>query len=137
MFKYKTKWIIKEFLHPFKSGFWCIMAIGKPFYSNRFFFGMLWETWNSYAGDGDYGFEYFWTSNRKTWKELKWYNKFGIDDDGYFQFIIPYFLAWLLVLPGSIYNNYKLEKEIAKQNVYYRTHHYEDAIELEKKHGKI
>ena len=106
------KLTFRRWLHPFKNGFWCIMAIGKSFYNNHLFFGMLWETWDSYAGDGDCGFEYFWTGNRKTWKQLKYYKKFGIEEDEYFQFIVPFFIAWFLVLGGTIYHNYKTRKEI-------------------------
>lgn len=105
------KLTFKRWLHPFKNGFWCIMAIGKADFDKHLTFGMLWEEWDSYIGDGDYGFNYFWTGYRKTWKELKYYKKFGIEDDGYFQFIVPYFIAWFLVLGGTLYHNYKLAKE--------------------------
>jgi hypothetical protein len=86
---------------------------------------MLWEEWDSYAGDGDYGWDYRWTGNRKTWKRLKCYKKFGIDDDG-FVFIVPFFIAWLLVLPGSIDNKYKLEKEMKHFEEYHRTHSFDE-----------
>lgn len=87
---WQTTQKIKRFFHPFKNGFWTILNIQK------FKLGMLWEEWDSYAGDGDYGWDYRWTGNRKTWKQLKWYNKFGIDDEG-FVFTVPFFIAYLLV----------------------------------------
>lgn len=67
-------WFLKDkinhIIHPFKYGFWCIMCVGKTFYDKHPKLGMLWETYDSYAGDGDYGFNYWWTDYRKTWKEL-------------------------------------------------------------------
>lgn len=56
-----------------------------------------------------------------------------MDDDG-FVFIVPFFVAWILVLPGTIYNEYKIRKEIAHAEEYYRTHQFEeDDNELEVK----
>ena len=72
------------------------------------------HTYDSYAGDGDCGFDYCWTGRRKTWKELRYYNKFGWDDDGYFQFILPFFLAWLIVLPGTIVCEVRQELEMRR-----------------------
>lgn len=111
-------WLLKDkinsIIHPFKYGFWCIMCVGKAFYDKHSKLGMLWETYDSYAGDGDYGFNYWWTGHRKTWKELHYYNKFGWDDEGYFQFILPFFLAWLIVLPGTIVYEVRRELEMRR-----------------------
>ena len=103
---YKTKDTIRRLLHPhpFKNGFWCQLCIVDNKYFNKHpYLGMLWEEYDSYAGDGDYGWDYRWTGNRKTWKQLKYYKKFGMDDDG-FVFIVPFFIAYLLVLPGTLYH---------------------------------
>lgn len=83
------------------------------------------KTWDSYAGDGDYGWDYRWTGNRKTWKELEWYKKFGIDDEG-FVFIVPFFIAYLLVLPGTLYHIHKLNKEMKYYEEYHRTHYFDE-----------
>ena len=111
-------WILKDrinhIIHPFKYGFWCVMCVGKAFYDKTPKLGMLWETYDSYAGDGDYGFDYCWTGRRKTWKGLRYYNKLGWDEDGYFQFILPFFLAWLIVLPGTIVCEVKQELEMRR-----------------------
>ena len=111
-------WLLKDkidgIIHPFKYGFWCMMCIGKAYYDKHPKLGMLWETYDSYAGDGDGGFDYWWTGYRKTWKELRWYKKFGWDEDGYFQFILPFFLAWLIVLPGTIVYEVRQELEMRR-----------------------
>ena len=105
------KLTFKRWLHPFKNGFWCQMCIvTDSYYTKHPYLGMLWEEWDSYAGDGDYGWDYRYTGYRKTWKELKYYKKFGMDDEG-FVFILPFFITWFLVLGGTLYNNYKLAKE--------------------------
>lgn len=126
--RYKTKDTIHRLLHPhpFKNGFWCQMCIvTDSCYTNHPYLGMLWEEWDSYAGDGDGGYNYRWTGNRKTWKQLKWYKKFGMDDEG-FVFVVPFFIAYLLVLPGTLYNNYKLNEEIKYHDEYFKTHHFEE-----------
>lgn len=131
--KYATKQLIKRLLHPFKNGFWCIMNIGGNYH-----FGMLWETWDSYAGDGDYGYSYYWTGNRKTTKQLIVeypHCVFKINDDCGFDIIVPFFIAWLLVLPGTIYNRYKLEQEIRFWEEYHRTHYFnEESMSWEENH---
>ena len=110
---------VSRLLNPFKHGFWCQMCIGKDWRTERLQLGMFWEEWDSFAGDGDYGLVYAWTGNRKTWKELRHYKKFGMDDDG-FVFIVPFFVAWLLVLPGTIIEWFKREKELAELDRLYR-----------------
>lgn len=128
---YKTKDTIRRLLHPhpFKNGFWCQMCIvTDSYYTKHPYLGMLWEEWDSYAGDGDGGWDYRWTGNRKTWKGLKWYKKFGIDDEG-FVFIVPFFIAYLLVLPGTLYNIYKLNEEIKYYNEHYNDYFEESDIE--------
>ena len=100
-------------IHPFKEGFWCIMNI-----SHFYGFGMLWESWDSYAGDGDYGYEYFWANNRKTTKQLIVeyphciFKRNDDGDDTGFDFVLPFFIAWLLVLPGTICHNIRATKAI-------------------------
>lgn len=101
---------VKYIIHPFKYGFWCQMCIGKMPLDKFIKLAMFWETYDSYAGDGDYGLVYAWTGNRKTWKELKYYKKLGMDDDG-FVFTVPFFIAWLLVLPGTIIEYIKQIRE--------------------------
>lgn len=128
---YKIKDTIRRLLHPhpFKNGFWCQLCIvTDSYYTKHPYLGMLWETWDSYAGDGDYGWDYRWTGNRKTWKGLKWYKKFGIDDEG-FVFIVPFFIAYLLVLPGTLYNIHKLNEEIKYYNEHYNDYFEESDIE--------
>ena len=116
---YSTKAAFHRLLHPFKYGFWCQLCIvTDSYYTKHPYLGMLWETWDSYAGDGDYGWDYRWTGNRKTWKGLKWYKKFGMDDEG-FVFIVPFFIAYLLVFPGTLYNIHKLNEEIKYYNEHY------------------
>ena len=132
---YSTKAAFHKFLHPFKYGFWCIMNIGGFDH-----FGMLWEEWDSYAGDGDYGYSYYWTGNRKTTKQLIVeypHCVYKPNDDSGFDFVVPFFIAWLLVLPGSIYNKYKIEKEIRYCEEYHRTHCFneESMAWEEKKNG--
>ena len=130
--RYKTKDTIHRLLHPFKNGFWCQMCIvTDSYYTKHPYLGMLWEEWDSYAGDGDYGWDYRWTGNRKTWKELKWYKKFGIDDEG-FVFIVPFFITYLLVLPGTLYNIHKLNEEIKHFNEHYNSHFEESDMEEKK-----
>ncbi len=92
-------------------------------------FGMLWETWNSYAGDGDYGYSYYWTGNRKTTKQLIReypYCIFKINDDCGLDIVVPFFIAWLLVLPGTIYNRYQMDKEIKYWQEFQRTHYFNE-----------
>ena len=133
---YKKKDTIRRLLHPFKNGFWCQMCIvTDSYYTKHPYLGMLWETWDSYAGDGDYGWDYRWTGNRKTWKGLEWYKKFGIDDEG-FVFILPFFIAYLLVLPGTLYHIYKLNEEMKDFEEYHRTHYFdEESMSWECKDG--
>lgn len=107
---WKIKDKMRHIVHPFKYGFWCKMCVGKQYGDKFIKLAMFWETYDSYAGDGDYGIVYAWTGNRKTWKELKYYKKFGIDDDG-FVFIVPFFFAWFLVLPGTIVEHIKQIRE--------------------------
>lgn len=131
--RYKTKYTIRRLLHPFKNGFWCQLCIvTDSYYTKHPYLGMLWEEWDSYAGDGDCGWDYRWTGNRKTWKGLEWYKKFGIDDEG-FVFIVPFFIAYLLVLPGTLYHIYKENKEMKRFEEYHRTHYFEESDMEEKK----
>lgn len=126
---YRIKETFHKLLHPFKNGFWCQLCIvTDSYYTKHPYLGMLWETWDSYAGDGDYGWDYRWTGYRKTWKELKWYKKFGMDSDG-FVFILPFFIAWLLVLPGTLYNIHKLNEEIKYYNEHYNDYFEESNME--------
>ena len=123
---YSTKAAFHKLLHPFKYGFWCKLCIvTADYYTKHPYLGMLWETWDSYAGDGDCGWDYRWTGNRKTWKGLKWYKKFGIDDEG-FVFTVPFFIAYLLVLPGTLYNIYKQNEEMKHFEEYHRTHYFDE-----------
>lgn len=108
---YVTKAKIHVLLHPFKYGFWCILGwTDCESYGKYSKFGMLWETYDSYGGDSDYGYSYFYTGNRKTTKDL-WKNYrhciWKINDDGGFDFVLPFFLAWLIVLPGTIKNYFE------------------------------
>ena len=124
MLSYQAKQLIKSLLHPFKNGFWCIMNIGGNYH-----FGMLWEEWDSYAGDGDYGYSYYWTGNRKTTKQLIVeypHCVFKINDDCGLDIIVPFFIAWLLVLPGTIYNRYQMKKEIEYWQEFHRTHYFDE-----------
>lgn len=121
---YVSKTKINRFFHPFKYGFWCQMCIvTDSCYTKHPYLGMLWETWDSYAGDGDYGWDYRWTNNRKTWKQLEWYNKFGIEDEG-FVFTVPFFIAWLVVLPGTI----RCMLEERKAMKYFTSKEYEEKM---------
>ena len=131
---WQTTQKIKRFIHPFKNGFWCQLCIVcNDYFTKSPYLGMLWEEWDSYAGDGDYGWDYRWTGNRKTLKQLKWYKKFGMDDDG-FVFTLPFFIAYLLVLPGTLYHIYKLNEERKHFEEYHRTHCFdEDTMTWEEK----
>ena len=122
---FQMKESFKRICHPFKYGFWTIVNVKK------FKLGMLWEEWDSYAGDGDSGWDYRWTGNRKTWKGLKWYKKFGIDDEG-FVFVVPFFIAYLLVLPGTLYHIYELNEEMKYYNEHYNDYFEESDVEENK-----
>ncbi len=114
--------------NPFKCGFWCILG-WTNYKSVGIYdrFGILWETWDSYAGDGDYGYAFYWTGNRKTTKDL-WKNYrhciFQPNDDGGFDFVLPFFLAWLVVLPGTI--RYMLAEKKAMK--YFTSKEYEEKM---------
>lgn len=110
--KWRTKQLIYAFLHPFKKGFWCFINIQK------FKIGMLWETWDSYAGDCDYRYEIFWTGNRKTTKELKYYNLIEYGDDG-LVFVVPFFIAYILTFIGTIRHNIYVDKEMKKMHKHF------------------
>ena len=106
---FQTKERIKRFLHPFKTGFWCIMNFHK------LKFGMLWESYDGWSGEWDYGFNEFYNGNRITFKQLKNYENFGFASydicDGV-QFPVPFFIAYILLIPGTIINNYEMNKKI-------------------------
>ena len=80
-----------------KKGFWCIVQFHK------WHWYMLSESYDSYSGEGDYGYLDYWTGNRKYFSDLKWYEHYGwgYDDFG-FCFVVPFFIAYLLVLRGTI-----------------------------------
>ena len=109
---WRTKQLIYDFLHPFKKGFWCFINIQK------FKIGMLWETWCSYAGDGDYRYESFWTGNRKTTKQLKYYRLIEYDDYDGLVFVVPFFIAYILTIIGTIKHNIYVNKEMSDMHKY-------------------
>ena len=81
-----------------KKGFWCFVQFHK------FHWVMQWETYDGLNAEWDYGYVNYWTGNRKTFSELK--NNYdcygwGYDYDG-FTFVVPFFIAYLLVLKGTI-----------------------------------
>lgn len=123
-----TKSKINVFFHPFKYGFWCILGWTNYKSVGRYDrFGIMWEEWDSYAGDGDYGYGYYWTGNRKTTKDL-WKNYrhciFQTNDEGGFEFVLPFFLAWLVVLPGTI----RCMLEEKKAMKYFTSKEYEEKM---------
>ena len=71
--------LIKHIMHPFKNGFWCRMCIVKADYTKHPYFGMLWEEWDSYAGDGDYGCRF--GICKKTYSLLKGDTKMTDEED--------------------------------------------------------
>lgn len=81
-----------------KKGFWCFVQFHK------FHWQMMWETYDSWnGGEGDYGYVDYWTGNCKTFEELKWYDHYGWGYDEYgFTFVVPFFIAYILVLKGTI-----------------------------------
>lgn len=133
---YNIKESFKRILHPFKYGFWTIVNIQK------FKLGMLWEEWDSYAGDGDYGFISAYTGNRKTTRQMKrdYYDSFlRLDEFDGLVFCLPYFISFILLFIPTIIYEYKCQKSMEKQIEFFNTHYFDDEnnewVEKEKKHG--
>ncbi len=126
---YVTKAKLHVLLHPFKFGFWCILGwTDCKSYGRNSRFGMLWEEYDGYTGESDYGYSYFYTGNRKTTKDL-WKNYrhciWKKNDDGGFDFVLPFFFAWLIVLPGTIKNHF----EEMKERKYFTSKEYHKAMQ--------
>lgn len=114
---------IKRLVYPFKYGFWTICRI------NKFRLEMLWEDWDSYAGDGDYGYMFSYTGNRKTTKQMRReysdciFNPFG--EDG-FVFCLPFFVSYILLFIPTLIYDYQCRKSIEREIEFYKTHVWDD-----------
>ena len=120
---WQTTQKIKRIIHPFKYGFWTIVNIQK------FKLGMLWEEWDSYAGDGDYGFIPAYTGNRKTTKQMErdYYDSiFRFDEFDGLVFCLPYFISFILLFIPTLIYEHKCQKEMEKQIEFFNTHYFDD-----------
>lgn len=90
---------------------------------------MLWEDWDSYAGDGDYGYMFSYTGNRKTTKQMRReysdciFNPFG--EDG-FVFCLPFFVSYILLFIPTLIYDYQCRKSIEREIEFYKTHVWDD-----------
>lgn len=119
---WQTTQKIKRIIHPFKYGFWTILNIKK------FKLGMLWEEWDSYAGDGDYGFMSTYTDNRKTTKQLiQGYSEslFRLDELDGFVFCLPFFISYILLFIPTLVYEHKCQKEMEEQIEFFNTHYFD------------
>jgi hypothetical protein len=95
-------------------GFWSIIT----FYKRKPL--MMWTTYDGYYSEYDYGYSDYYTGTRFTTKQIKQdFDKFFINSgDKGFDFTVPFFIAWLFVLPGTIrekiaeYKYFKREKHL-------------------------
>ena len=120
---FQMKESFKRIFHPFKYGFWTIVNIKK------FKLGMLWEEWDSYAGDGDYGFISAYTGNRKTTKQMKrdYYDSiFRFDEFDGLVFCLPYFISFILLFIPTLIYEHKCQKSMEKQIEFFNTHYFDD-----------
>lgn len=81
-----------------KKGFWSLIAFKnfKPM--------MLWETYDGFYSEYDCGLSDYWTDLRFETKEIKrMYDNFWVNDsfEGYL-FTVPFFIAYILVLKGTL-----------------------------------
>lgn len=114
---------IKRLVHPFKYGFWTICRI------NKFRLEMLWEEWDSYAGDGDYGYMFAYTGNGKTTKQMRREYSYCIfnpfDEDG-FVFCLPFFVSYILLFIPTLIYDYQCRKSVEREIEFYNTHIWDD-----------
>ena len=120
---WQTTQKIRKIIHPFKYGFWTILNIQK------FKLGMLWEEWDSYAGDGDYGYIPAYTGNRKTTKQMiKWHPDciFNPRNDDGFVFCLPFFISYILLFIPTLIYDYRCRKSINEQIEFLNTHDFDE-----------
>ena len=106
-----------------KYGFWTIVNIRK------FKLEMLWEEYDSYTGEGDYGYMPAYTGNRKTVKQMvKSYPDciFNPYNEDGFVFCLPFFISYILLFIPTLIYEHKCQKEMEEQIKFFNTHYFDD-----------